>query len=372
MKIIYFSPLNKYNSNIFEGGKSRDSFIQRFVTERLDPDKIISANPIFQTIWFVMYLNFMKNTTFVFHYPSFGFPIYSAKSYILFSAIFRKLVLLTLSRTIKRNKVIMDIADLKYEQFDSMNLYKELLPKIKKFEDKLFSLNIFFVFSSTTMRLYSIKKYNLKYYNTLLIQNTTSLISIHDYKHKKLDKFLLKDSIKFIYSGSLNKGRQIEDMILNFPTRIDFQLLLIGPEGEWLSDYKLGNNILYLAELKQYEVQKISTNFDVGVIPYDETKLYYNLAYPVKISSYITAGITFLSTPISESMLINKSYGIGFLHPLNEWHKLFSKIDRHMVNEQKKIIKGISKYFSSEYAIETINIARIDSYLINELSENKS
>jgi hypothetical protein len=33
---------------------------------------------------------------------------------------------------------------------------------------------------------------------------------------------------------------------------------------------------------------------DVGLIPYDDSREYYNIAYPTKLSSYIVAGIPFL------------------------------------------------------------------------------
>ena len=65
----------------------------------------------------------------------------------------------------KNNNIIIDIADLKLEQFQAMNKYPKVHNIIKYFENKFFRLNVHFIFSSSSMKSYAEK-------NTQLTQKT--------------------------------------------------------------------------------------------------------------------------------------------------------------------------------------------------------
>ena len=134
-------------------------------------------------------------------------------------------------------------------------------------------------------------------------------------------------------------------MIINFPHNDKYNLLLLGEDGEWLEDYDLPLNVSYLGAVEEKEAHYIASKCDIGLIPYDETKLYYNIAYPTKLSFYITAGIPFLSTRVNETKKIQQKYNIGFINEITDWRKTINNITLEKIKDMKFKISKIKEDF---------------------------
>lgn len=247
-----------------------------------------------------------------------------------------------------RNQVIIDVSDLKYEQAIDLEV-KYINPKsMRLIEKKLFSSKrIRFIFASESMRRYARQKYGIESNRTWTCINGGNIADVvnSDSKQKNDRK------IRFVYSGTLNKGRNIENMIKYFPASEQLELILMGSEGDWINGLiARRNNIKYLGLLPEDEAHKVVSRCDVGLIPYDEHRLYYNIAYPTKLSFYITAGISFLSTPTKEIRRIEE-YNIGYIGRIDHWNEMICKMDVDEIEQKKKQADKFREEFSWEHTL---------------------
>ena len=238
-----------------------------------------------------------------------------------------------------RNQVILDISDLKYEQSLDLELDNLDSRALKILEKVLFlGRKFYFIFASESMCEFASRKYGIPKNRITTCINGGDIVE--EYNGCRTD-----NTIKYIYSGTLNRGRNIENMIDNFPDKEGYELILLGNDGEWIENIIKGRgNIKYLGAVPEQEAHRIVSCCDVGLIPYDEHRLYYNIAYPTKLSFYITAGISYLATPTHE--IERLGYDIGYIRKMDEWKDTIMDIGIDEINEKKKKIAQIKNEFS--------------------------
>lgn len=355
MKNVYFNNNKEelVGSEIKEGGLSRNiNLANWFRSNILDFVEVkTSRNSYLNYLNLLLNIINPLNKSIIIQYPSFGFNLYSNKS---INKLLYQLLFLALNIASKHKNVIVDVSDLKYEQSRDLEINSSIISNIRYFESLFFKLDLNFVFASKSMQRYAIKKYNVK---TSDVCNNGSIRLILDDNQTRISR---NSKMKFVYAGSLNKGRQIEEMINSFPESDNIELIVLGQEGEWLRDYVKQENIHYLGSLTEIEAYNIVSKCHVGLIPYDESKLYYNIAYPTKLSFYLAAGITFLSTPVSEVIFVNESYEIGFTSKLSSWTKIFNEISIEKIESDIRKISLISHMFTWDYILnETVTYKRL-------------
>jgi len=334
---------------IKEGGVVRNNAWIRYLKDDCKM-KVTFVNFVF-TNKILKYLNyvyfcfrciFIKNSKIFFLYPKVGLPILTKGGK---GDVYRKVFLVMVKKLIANgNDLIFDVSDVKYEQAIDLRLDNLDLPKIKVFEDEFFSLGQYYVFASYSMKEYIQNKYNID-------EQKCEVCINGGYEFLKCDKkfdIVNKDKISYVYAGTLNKGRMIEEMINVFPNASDKELILIGTGGEWINEFlsKCGKtNVQYYGEFVESEASLIVSQCDVGLIPYDSSRFYYNIAYPTKLSFYITAGIPFLSTPVNEVKLVLNHYKIGYAAEIEDWTELIDSLTKDNIEKLKDDVKMVKHNF---------------------------
>ena len=338
-KLVFINPNHrKFSGKVIDGGFSRNCAWESWLLKekgnlidvKLKKGKVIHLFQIFVN------LLLRKNDTVFFLYPRVGAPLYQKDgvSKVCTKAFFKGIDLAN-----KKNRVVFDIADLKYEQAIDLELANEdVLPRLHEIEERLFSTKSYFIFASYQMREYVCRKYNVDYAKTDVCINGGHLL-----KDNLSSMSVNTNIVNYVYAGTLNKGRQIEQLISSFPDDEKIHLYLLGTNGEWINSKS--KNITYLGALEEGEAQSFVSKCDVGLIPYDNERLYYNIAYPTKLSFYLTAGIPYLSTPVAEVERENIKIDGGWLHPISEWNKQFLSITKNEIKIKKQnVIQNSRNY----------------------------
>lgn len=323
---------------IKEGGYSRNYALMNWLKRNCSDLRILilSDNKIHRYIQVLFTLMKRKGKTIIFQYPTIGVPLFSnniIKQWIV------RIFFYLIRNPVLGSRVIMDVSDLKYEQSIDLEVNRELR-NLEVDEARLFGLdNVLFIFASYSMRKYACDKYSIPYENTDVCINGGEPLIKRDIDISMINK----EKINFIYAGTLNKGRQIESLIKVFPDSSNIHLYLMGSNGDWIITKQ--KNITYLGSYEELDAHFFASNCDVGLIPYDNDRLYYNIAYPTKLSFYITAGIPYLSTPVIEVERENKKINGGWLLPITEWGKIFLGTSKDDIKLKKKnIAKNMTNY----------------------------
>ena len=334
---------------IDEGGASRAMAIRRYVLGNIKGIKrLYLPKSKLRIVKHFAYLLFAGNKTLIYIYPEVGFDIIQKDKK-------RKLITDIWFRLIRGKKLIFDIADIKYEQAKDLEIYRYDHDRMRDVEKEFFALPADFIFASSSMREYAVSHFDIPLERTdVCINGGNKVTGTSPLPFEKKEGETL-----FVYSGTLNKGRSIEKMIGNFPEDPDKKLILMGPEGEWTRDI-LKDNMIYLGALPEEKAHNIVSGCDVGLIPYDNERLYYNLAYPTKLSFYLTAGIPVLSTPVSEFNKINEIRDIGWGGVLDSWSEIISSLDGSSIAAKKERAKQISDQFLWD------NILKQNRFIVNE------
>jgi hypothetical protein len=321
-----------------EGGLARDFAFYSYFSKKarlieVGEYKIINIFKIFTNILFSKY------DILVMHYPLIGIPV---SNRFFGSKALATVFFYLLKAVSKSKKIVVDISDLPIEQAIDLEL---IIPEYYSgIERKLFGLNALFVFASTAMRNYAHKKhkFNPKYAH-VCINGGPFLLNLNTSNQYQ---FASSKKVKFVYAGTLNKGRQIEQMIDIFSKNKNAELVLLGVGGEWILERSYPNNVHYLGSQDEFIAHYITSLCDIGLIPYDSSRSYYNIAYPTKLSFYLTAGIPFLSTPVSESISIFKNFEIGFIEEIENWTNFIEMLTINLLEDQKKRAALLGKEFN--------------------------
>ena len=350
MYFIDDNPLDYKQGGLKEGGIVRNTAWIRFLQEFRPRTKFVTfkiTHRIFKYLNFPLFFlrsMFIRNDQFFFLYPKVGLPILARGTR---GRIFRKMFLACAQMLIRHhNSLVFDISDIKYEQAIDLRLDNLDMEEIRIFEEQLFSLGQKYIFASHAMRDYAVEKHNIPQENTDVCINGGF---IADPCNAEQYPFIQKDKITCVYAGTLNKGRLIEEMLCAMPNADHIQMLLLGIGGEWipefLSVHKI-QNVTYLGAFDESEARRITACCDLGLIPYDSDRLYYNIAYPTKLSFYITAGIPYLSTPVAEVLRVEKNFDLGFSFELNNWKNFFFALDPHKLDAKKANVLAHREQFS--------------------------
>jgi glycosyltransferase involved in cell wall biosynthesis len=356
MKSVYFSPLKTKKNNVREGGASRDILVNKFYINKFNPQRVFEDSSLLNFFNFFKTLLLKNNYIILLHYPSIGFPLFTDGKFKLISIIVQHVTIWLIGFSSKKNKIIIDIADLKFEQFQAMNKYHKIHKILEVFENKLFRKKVIFIFSSSSMKSYAEKKYSINPKKSLLLNNSSPKLNTKVYFEATNHVNFLQNKIYFVYAGSLNKGRQIEDLIRNFPNLPDRILILLGAEGEWIRKINLNENVIHVEGLEEKYAHLLVSKCDIGLIPYSEKNEYYNLCYPVKLPFYLSAGISFLSTPTLEAVRLNEVINTGFVLEIEIWDSFIRNVKKETILELKNEISSIKHKFSHEYEINHFNL----------------
>lgn len=266
--------------------------------------------------------------------------------------VFRSFVRLVLNRAVKNNMLTIEINDLIYEQ--GIDLGDEINETASSYQKFIFSHDkLRFIFASQLMADYAAEKYGLKKKNLQTVINgapTFNADIVYDLKVADHGK------IKYIYAGTLNKGRDIEKLIEVFAESPTVELILIGIEGDWIGEFNY-SNIHYLGQFDEEVALAVAAQCDVGIIPYNEDKLYYNICYPTKNSFYIAAGLPILSTPLQETMRVFGKYpGTAFFESFKNWQYFIKKIDKSEVISAKRTVQKIKTQLMWEFLFQDLYI----------------
>ena len=239
-KLVFINPNHrKFSGKVIDGGFSRNCAWESWLLKekgnlidvKLKKGKVIHLFQIFVN------LLLRKNDTVFFLYPRVGAPLYQKDgvSKVCTKAFFKGIDLAN-----KKNRVVFDIADLKYEQAIDLELANEdVLPRLHEIEERLFSTKSYFIFASYQMREYVCRKYNVDYAKTDVCINGGHLL-----KDNLSSMSVNTNIVNYVYAGTLNKGRQIEQLISSFPDDEKIHLYLLGTNGEWINSKS--KNITYL------------------------------------------------------------------------------------------------------------------------------
>jgi hypothetical protein len=327
---LYFVQLNKA---LNDGGASRNhAFCEYYKNKGAQVFNLYQANKI-RRIWnlfFVLRLLFsVKNNTIFFHQ---GTIFYLFPMSIVKFGFISKLVFRFLQRVANRNKMIIEINDLPYEQ--AIDLELPVHGAVAHYQDKLYSLrNCFYIFASREMELFVKAKYGIEDRHTEVILNGADRLDLE--KRSSYEFNLPAGKLNCVYAGTLNKGRQVESLIIMFGRLQHANLILLGDWGEWLLDYDLPGNVVYLGNKSNLVAQEIVSSCDLGLIQYNAARFYYNLCFPTKISFYLTAGIPVLSTPLKELMYHFNGSQAVFFSDIDDWEPFLQSIDYTVLEKAK-------------------------------------
>ncbi len=337
----------KKNKTVTEGGMSRNHTIRNYLVEKLGYKAITtSGNSTISAIQIIFFFLLHRHHQIFVMYPTRFFLMGGTNkaNRILGNLAVRSYIFGT-----KRNRVLMDVSDIKYEQLIDLEIPCPDLNLVEDRERKVFTSESEFIFASSSMKDFAIEKYKIDR------QKCDVCINGGRKQKEKLEpevesfkNGISHDVINCVYAGTLNKGRLIDKMLDCFCGLESAKLYLMGPMGEWIEDYLTSNsihNVYYLGSKDERIAHQIVSQCDVGLIPYDEGRLYYNIAYPTKLSFYITAGIPYLSTPVKEVMMIQEMR-IGYVGSIEDWQAVLSGITKEEITKTKERVKGQRNEFT--------------------------
>jgi glycosyltransferase involved in cell wall biosynthesis len=314
-----------------EGGAIRnEAFYQHFRT-RSDVKIIDFAATniilrVINTLRFIIYFNFFRRNDYIFMHMGAIFVLFPT---FLFHTNSARFIFLLLDRISRKHALHIEVNDLPFEQSKDLELPNFAF--YKSFQNNLFKLTeVKFYFASYCMRSYTIKEYGLTTEKCQVVLNGSDKLKEFDQSAYSFLRDLDSNKLKFVYVGSLNKGRQIEDLIRVYEQSQHY-LFLLGPGGDWIDKGLRDRNIYnvkYLGAFSDQIALQISSLCDMGVIPYDDSRFYYNMCYPTKVSFYLAAGLPILSTRLLETQQVLRNKEIAYFLPIDAWGEFISQIKR--------------------------------------------
>lgn len=338
------------NHNLLEGGTSRNNAFANVLMKNSRSINVCREGILGRLYAMVqivsLFLTYKRKKIFI-HQGAilFAFPVFLLK-FRLYKYLFKRL----LTFVQNNNEITVEVNDLPYEQAIDLGLPVKIEYKI--FQQVVLSLQkVNYIFASKLMKDYAVKNYSLDQTKSTVILNGAPEFKYDNTVAQKLcEKFYNDKRLKFIYSGTLNSGRDIEQLIDLFSSNKDILLILIGANGDWINErVKLSENIFYLGSFDERTAHSVVSLCDVGLMHYDETKLYYNICFPTKASFYITAGIAVLSTPMEEIYQTFKGYFL--FAKLSNWNMVIDSISREDIEKSKSNISKIKSIYTWENLI---------------------
>lgn len=132
-------------------------------------------------------------------------------------------------------------------------------------------------------------------------------------------KELPKDKIKFVYAGSLFRDLKEINLLLKIMAELaprGIELYIMGYGGDWIKAAHPAANIHLLGSLTHAEAEQYVKGCDVGLLLYPSEEKLFDIAFPVKMSLYITSGkpIVSLDSPTMKEFI--EKNAVGLVTPL--------------------------------------------------------
>ncbi len=344
--IQYFA---QFSPETNDGGASRNvAFCEHYRNKGAEiynlhqPNKFLRVLNLFKVLGMLLR---SKHKILFFHQ---GTIMYLFPLALLKFPLISKLVFGLLQKVALKNRLIIEVNDLPYEQ--AIDLELPVTRVVEHFQDQLYSLkNCYYIFASREMELFVKAKFGIQDTHSEVIVNGAD--RLEDHKLAKSTFGLPEGKINCVYAGTLNKGRQVESLIAMFSGLKEMNLVLLGDWGEWLLGENLPENVFYLGNKSNGLAQQIVANCDLGLIQYDSSRFYYNLCFPTKISFYLTAGIPVLCTPLKELMFHFKNAKGVFFSEISEWPGFLHTIDDAFLEDMKAEAKAESVAYEWSYLL---------------------
>ncbi|MGM8362797.1 glycosyltransferase [Flavobacterium sp. ARAG 55.4] len=339
--VIYIYYLTK---SVSEGGMARNNaFYEAFNNlnfRLLNVHTKYSIGRLWMTLKAVWILATARNKTIFIHQGTLFF-IFSM--FLLRKNSFREKIFSFLNKVARYNKLIIEINDLVYEQ--AIDLELEVDEVFKILQDLMFTIpECNYVFASNEMKCYVNSKYFLDSSKSSVVLNGAP--KVQDYSDTiKNKKWIDSNKVKYVYAGSLNKGRQIEELLDIFKTNENCLLIILGSDGEWINNILLPQNILYLGNYQEKEAHYIVSKCDIGIIPYNSDRFYYNMCYPTKASFYLAAGLPILSTKLKEMQNIFENKGVFLFSDFKNWSQLIEELDYNTLKNMQNKVNLVKEEF---------------------------
>ncbi|MDB4902487.1 MAG: hypothetical protein JWQ63_1768 [Mucilaginibacter sp.] len=329
---LYFVHLNK---KLNDGGLSRNlAFCEYHLKKGAKVQNVFHSNKfrrVLSSIAVFKVLFFSKNKIIFIHQGTiiFLFPISILKHSFFLKALFK-----ALQHISNRNRLIIEVNDLPYEQSIDLELPVNFIDK--QFEEALYSLkNCFYIFASQQMNDFVKEKFKIKDGHSEAVINGSTRLDSNDIVLADSYNWISQFKYKCVYAGTLNKGRQIESLIELFTKINHVNLILLGDWGEWLLDYALPSNVIYLGNKEHTVAQQIVSKCDFGLIQYNADRFYYNLCFPTKISFYLTAGLPVLTTPLTELKNHFKNSECVYFVEFDKWKAFLLSVNSEFIDKAK-------------------------------------
>ena len=332
-KLIFINENKRvFGKKVTEGGAARSMAWQKYLESKGVRILDVPCNRVLGALYVYFRLLTLKNKRLFFLYPTVGVPLNSSNNIAQrLGCAFVKICRFSS----KNNEIIFDVCDLKYEQLKDLGFQFDSMDYLKKIEYSIFKLDAKFIFASKSMMEYARTKYKIPLDNTGYCINGSNPIN----KKISIQRYIKIDTskINYVYAGTLNKGRCIEQMISQFPKDPKYHLILMGTGGEWLKD-NTPSNVTYIGSVEENTAHAIVGKCDIGLIPYDSSKRYYNIAYPTKLSFYLSSGIAYLSTPVNEVKKMDESLQYGWISGISDWNQLIRSVSKEEIEKKKNVV----------------------------------
>lgn len=234
---------------------------------------------------------------------------------------------------------------------------RELL--FRAFNDKLFISNIYFSFVSQELFNVYNEKYNIPKEKVIFCNsgyNDSIFLPPNEVKTKNTGL------VKVLFVGGNQKYQRIEEIILAIKDKEGVELTVVTPQP--LKIKNTYNNVVFLNNLSQNEINNLSNEFDYGVI-YRTNELFNQVATPTKISEYLGKGLKVLAinSAGAYSKLFSEDNKLGFLF----------KSDTDLMNIKLEKVSLAEKQVISKYAKQHLSLsANVNKYIKLYEKINKS
>lgn len=268
-----------------------------------------------------------------------------------------------ITKLFTRAKLIYDAHELETERV----VLKGYLKTIAKILERLFIgfADLTIVVGPKIEKFYRSRYKNI---NIITIRNCPKFENFKNNNALREEFNLSKDTIIYIFSGALNRSRNIPRLISFFENHLDQKRILIFMgKGHFEEKIKAsagyGKTIYLKQAVPPHQVTENIASADVGIHLGEDICLSYHLCLPNKMFEYIMARIPLLVTRLPEMEKIINNYDIGTtVHNLDDatllhaMETIESKPRKNMrnnldkaahdlnwENEEKDLIKSVRK-----------------------------
>ncbi|MGB3065729.1 hypothetical protein [Sphingobacterium thalpophilum] len=339
--------IKHFKGTATEGGAVRNEAFFQYFRTRSDVRimNVASANifiRVINVLKFIVYFTFRRGDSIYMHMGG----IFILFPTFLFRLNLSQFIFTLFDRISKNHGLHIDVNDLPFEQNNDLELPTSTF--YQSFQKNLFKLkNIQFDFASHGMRSYAVEKYGVDADKSYVVINGADKLHKFDPTAYGFLQDLDVSRLRYVYVGSLNKGRQIEQLIQIYEQSKHY-LFLLGPGGHWIDQIlkqRRIENIKYLGAFSDQIALQIASLCDMGVIPYDDSRFYYNLCYPTKVSFYLASGLPILSTPLLGTINVLEQKEVARFLSIDAWGNFIATNNRDALQVLKQNVLIFRDHF---------------------------